>query len=215
MTAVKVVGLQMEALNLLPNPASRWTLRLAATDLRRHALDAYRFESWRLRCRASSFLSNVHPIIGFVASPFARWLAIEHNQSMAWAIDNLPQRPITEFDPDAFVSDQHAMVSRWNPIARPALPQDWNSWPVTVNAALEVELAQRVLDLKRALAKGERPSNAVHQARQPSIVADVVWHYEISDDAVLITLDDTDNVRDTLRHLRATVQRPPSADRRP
>ncbi len=208
LAATDVVVLQMELLRLLPEPADHWKLRLAATDVQRQALDAYRFEAWRLRCRGASFLANIHPVIGFVAGPFARLLAIQQHQAMVFAVDELPHRDIRTFDSDAFVSEQHALVSRWNPIARSALPLDWSSWPTSVLAALDVELTQRVLDLRSVLRSSDRSSSLVLQPRQPSTLTEFDWLYETSGEMIHIVLDDNGWPPAGDRLLRATVASP-------
>ena len=89
LAATEVVTLQMGLLRQLPDPADHWKLRLAATDVQRQVLEAYRFDAWRLRCRASSFLANLHPAIGFVASPFARLMAVQQHRAMAVSYTHL------------------------------------------------------------------------------------------------------------------------------
>ena len=191
LAAIDVIGLQVELLRRLPDPADHWKLRLAATDIQRQALEAYRFDAWRLRCRASSFLANLHPAIGFVASPFARLMAVQQHRAMVFAVDELPRRDVRTFDPDAFVAEQHRLVSRWNPIARSGLPSDWSSWRTSALAALDVELAQRVLDLRSVLKTSENRDPLVLQPRQPSTTFDVDWLYETSGNTIHIALDDT------------------------
>ncbi len=191
LAATEVVVLQMDLLGQLPDPADHWKLRLAATDVKRQALDAYRFSAWRLRCRTSSFLADLHPVIGFVAGPFARLLAIQQQRAMVFAVNELPRLDIRTFDSDAFVAKQHGLVSRWNPIARSGLPMDWSSWPTSVLASLNVELAQRVLDLRSILKNSNRPVSMVLQPRQPSTTLDVDWLYETSGENIHIVLDDT------------------------
>jgi len=206
LAATEVVVMQMEILRQLPEPADHWKLRLSATDVQRHVLVAYHFDAWRLRCRSSSFLSNLRPMIGFVASPFARLLAIQQHQAMVLAVDELPERDLRTFDSDAFVAEQHALVSRWNPIGRSGLPMDWSSWPISVQAALDVELAQRVLDLRSVLHSPNRPTPLVLQPRQPSTILDIDWLYETSGETIHIVLDDTGWTFAGVRQLRATVK---------
>ncbi len=206
LAATDVVVMQMEMLRQLPEPADHWKLRLAATDVQRQALAAYHFDAWRLRCRSTSFLSNLRPMIGFVASPFARLLAIQQHKAMVFAVDELPERDLGTFDSDAFVADQHAFVSRWNPIGRSGLPMDWNSWPISVLAALDVELAQRVLDLRSVFHSSKRPTSLVVQPRQPSTTLDIDWLYETSGETIHIVLDDSGWTFAGVRPLRATVK---------
>lgn len=208
-TACVVVEQQMTLLRSLPEPAGRWRVRLAALDLEAHALESYRFEAWRLRCRADRFLMDVHPLLGAVAAPVARLLAHRQHDAMLFAVRELPQRDIRVFDPDAFVAEQHARVPRTNPIARDSLPVDWTSWPDSVRAALDVELALRVLELRarwRDSGRGAEPPRL--QPRQPSRVAGIDWIYGVEPGAVTVAVDGAGWRSMLERPLTATVALP-------
>jgi len=192
--AITVTDLQMAVLRELEAPGSHWRVRLAALDLERHALEAYRFDAWRLRCQTNSFLSDFNPLIGMIAHPFARVLAIPQHQAMVWAVEELPQRDPESFDPDTFAAEQHRRVPRWNPVARAALRRDWTSWPRSLRAALNVELTLRVLELKASILGSGRFDIRDIRPRQPSRVSGLDWRYEVVDDRIHIFLDDGDRL---------------------
>jgi len=204
-SACSIVEQEMSLLRELPDLGEQWRLRLASLDLERHALEAYRFEAWRARCLAGSFLSDVHPVLVPIGQPMARLLTQQQNEAMLFAVRELPRRDIRSFDPDAFVAEQHARVPRSNRIARASLPRDWTSWPTSVRAALDVELALRVIELRAfhrgTLGRGDRPP----QPRQPSRVPGVDWLYESRPGLVTIRIDSSGWPAMAKRPLVATV----------
>jgi len=81
--------------------------------------------------------------------------------------------------------------------------------PRSMRAALSVDLALRVLELRAAAAGGEpRP-----QPRQPSRAAGVDWLYEAIPGGITITIDSTGWPEMAERPLRAVVRLRPAAAR--
>jgi hypothetical protein len=215
MAAIAVTELQMEVLRRLDSTGSHWRIRLAALDLQRNTLEAYRFDAWRLRCLTDSFLADFNPLVGLIAHPFARLLAIPQHQALVWAVEELPRRDAVSFDPDAFVAEHHLRVPRWNPVARSALRRDWTSWPRSLRAVLDVELALRVLELKASIAGPERFDLRDIRSRQPSRVPGVDWRYEVSGQQIDIFLRNGEPLTRGTRPLRATVTLPRTSERTP
>ena len=116
LASITVVDHQMAVLRRHPDPGGHWKVRLAALDLEQRALETVRLDAWLLRCRAAAVLN--HPVLGVFAQPFARLLAIQQHQAMVWAVEELPARDVTRFEPDRFVAEQHRRIPRWNTIAR-------------------------------------------------------------------------------------------------
>lgn len=211
--ACSIVEQEMSLLRSLPSPEDHWRVRLAALDLERHALEVYRFEAWRAPCLAARFLSDIHPVVGSVGRPPARLLAHQQQEAMLFAVRELPNRDIRSFDPDAFVAEQHGRVPRANRIARASLPTDWTSWPISVRAALDVELGLRVLELRTAFAGRPEVDLPRPQPRQPSRVPGVDWLYDVTADRVTITIDSSGWPEMAERPLQAAFLLP-SASRR-
>lgn len=206
LASVTIVEEQMTVLRQHPDPGSHWKIRLAALDLERRALEAVRLDAWLLRCRAASFLNNLHPVLGLFAQPFARLLAVPQHQAMVWAVEELPTRDVTRFDPDRFVAEQHRRIPRWNVLARSGLPDDWRFWLESVRGSLAVELALRTMELKDAV-RGPAGFDATQLApRQPSRVVGIDWIYTTEHGQVEITLDDGSWAGGGAPRLRAVVE---------
>jgi len=104
-------------------------------------------------------------------------------------------------------------VPRANRIARASLPTDWTSWPISVRAALDVELGLRVLELRTAFAGRPEVDLPRPQPRQPSRVPGVDWLYDVTADRVTITIDSSGWPEMAERPLQAAFLLP-SASRR-
>ena len=208
LAAITVVDHQMTVLRRHPDPGGHWKVRLAALDLERRALEAVRLDAWLLRCRAAAVLNSLHPVLGVFAQPFARLLAIQQHQAMVWAVEELPARNVTRFDPDRFVAEQHRRIPRWNTIARSGLPDDWQFWPDSVRGSLYVELALRTLELQDAIRHSDRFNPSDLAPRQPSRVPGVEWSYTFDPGTVSIALDDGAWLNDQAGQLSATVSLP-------
>ena len=98
-----------------------------------------------------------------------------------------------------------------NPIAQATLPHDWSSWPRSLRAALSVDLALRVLELRTAAADDRWPVSP--QPRQPSRLPGVDWLYEAGPDGIRITIDSAGWPEMSARPLRAVVSLRPVAHR--
>jgi len=209
LAACAIIEQEMALLVELPDPGDEWRVRLAALDLEQHTLEAYRFEAWRARCLADRHVAELHPALSWVARPLARLAAHQQHEAMLFAVRELPRRDLRSFDADDFAAEQHARVSRANPIGQSSLPHDWTSWPRSMRAALSVDLALRVLELRAAAADGEpRP-----QPRQPSRVTGVDWLYEAIPGGIAITIDSAGWPEMAERPLRAVVRLRPAAAR--
>jgi hypothetical protein len=186
--ACEVVEQQMMLLCELPEPGDQWRVRLAALDLEQLTLEAYRVEAWRARCLADrDSLATIHPALRVIGLPLARLLAHQQHAAMLVAVRELPRRDLRSFDADGFAAEQHSRVSRANPIAQATLPHDWSSWPRSLRAALSVDLALRVLELRAAAAGGREPASP--QPRQPSRLPGVDWLYDARPDGIRIAID--------------------------
>jgi hypothetical protein len=189
----------------LPAPGEHWRVRLAALDLEGLVLETYRFEAWRARCLADrDSLGSIHPALRMVGRPLARLLAHRQHEAMLFAVRELPRRDPRSFDADTFVAEQHALVPRTNPIAQATLPHDWTLWPRSVRAALSVDLALRVLELRSAAVGGREAVRP--EPRQPSRIAGVDWLYETTPDGFRIAIDSTGWPEMAERPLRAEVK---------
>jgi hypothetical protein len=203
--ACAVVEQQMFLLCELPEPGDEWRVRLAALDLEQRALEAYRVEAWRARCLASRDpLPELHPALRVIGRPLARLLAHQQHAAMLVAVRELPRRDLRSFDPDAFAAEQHSRVSRANPIAQATLPHDWSSWPRSLRAALSVDLALRVLELRAAAAAGREPVSL--QPRQPSRLPGLDWLYEARPDGIRIAIDSAGWPEMAARPLEADIR---------
>lgn len=210
--ACAVVEQQMMLLCELPEPGDEWRVRLAAFDLEQHTLEAYRFEAWRARCLADrDSLAEIHPALRVIGLPLARLLAHQQHAAMLVAVRELPRRELRSFDPDAFAAEQHARVSRANPIAQATLPNDWSSWPRSLRAALSVDLALRVIELRAAAAAGREPASP--QQRQPSRLPGVDWLYEAQPDGIHIAIDSAGWPEMAARPLEADLRLGPAPRR--
>jgi hypothetical protein len=208
LAACSIVEQEMSLLRSLPSPEDHWRVRLAALDLERHALEVYRFEAWRATCLAARFMSDIHPVIGSAGRPVASLLAHQQQEAMLFAVRELPRRDIRSFDPDAFVAEQHGRVPRANRPAHASLPTDWTSWPLSVRAALDVELGLRVLELRTAFAGKSEVEVPRPHTRQPSRVPGVDWLYDATADRVTITIDSTGWPEMAARPLQAILLLP-------
>ena len=209
LAACGIVEQQMALLGELPDPGDEWRVRLAALDLVEHTLEAYRFEAWRARCLADHRFADLHPAASWLVRPLARLAAHQQHEAMLFAVRELPRRDLRSFDADAFVAEQHARVSRANPVGQSALPHDWTSWPRSLRAALSVDLALRVLELRAAARAGGRAALGP-QPRQPSRLAGVDWLYEAAPGGVVITIDSAGWPEMAERPLRAAVDLRPA-----
>jgi hypothetical protein len=189
LASVVVVEEQMAVLRNHPAPGNHWKVRLAAVDLERRALEAIRLDAWLLRCRAAAFLNDLHPVLGLFAQPFARLLAVPQHQAMVWAVQELPVRQVTSFDPDRFVAEQHRRIPRWNRLARSGLPESWDSWTDSVGGSLAVELGLRTLELREALSRPGGVDAVDAAPRQPSQVAGIEWIYTVAESSIEIAVD--------------------------
>jgi hypothetical protein len=207
--ACEVVEQQMMLLCELPEAGDDWRVRLAALDLEQHTLEAYRVEAWRARCLAERDpLPELHPALRAIGRPLARLLAHQQHAAMLVAVRELPRRDLRSFDADAFAAEQHSRVSRANPIAQATLPHDWSSWPRGLRAALSVDLALRVLELRAAAADDRGPASP--QPRQPSRLPGVDWLYELRPDGVRIAIDSSGWPEMSARPLAADVSLRPA-----
>ena len=189
----------------LPYPGEQWRVRLAALDVGGLSLEAYRFEAWQARCLADrDSFAALHPALRVVGRPLARLLAHQQHEAMLFAVRELPRRDPRSFDADTFVAEQHALVPRTSPIAQASLPHDWTSWPRSVRAALSVDLALRVLELRSAAAAGREVVRP--EPRQPSRIAGVDWLYEPAPGGIRITIDSAGWPAMAERPLRAVVR---------
>jgi hypothetical protein len=210
--ACAIVEQQMMLLCELPEPGDEWRVRLAALDLEQHTLEAYRVEAWRARCLADRDpLPELHPALRVIGRPLARLLAHQQHAAMLAAVRELPRRDLRTFDADAFAAEQHGRVSRANPIAQATLPHDWSSWPRSLRAALSVDLALRVIELRAAAAAGRVPASP--QQRQPSRLPGVDWLYEAQPAGIRIAIDSAGWPEMAARPLEADLRLGPAPRR--
>jgi hypothetical protein len=192
--------LQLAVLSRLDQPPEGWRERLSSQNPMASALAGYLCETWQIRQRAETLLDSRHSILGFIIQPFARALAVHHEQTMLFAVTELPDRDVTTFDPDEFGAELFARVPRWNTASRAALPADWSTWPHSVRTALRTELTERVLELR------SRPDAVDRiQPRQPAGISGLSWSYEVRGSAVTISIEPEPFAGAGGRPLRATV----------
>lgn len=208
--ACAVVEQQMMLLCELPEPGDEWRVRLAALDLEQHTLEMYRVEAWRARCLADwDSLAAIHPALRVIGLPLARLLAHQQHAAMLVAVRELPRRDLRSFDANAFAAEQHSRVSRANPIAQATLLHDWSSWPRSLRAALSVDLALRVLELRAAAAGGREPASL--QPRQPSRLPGVDWLYDARPEGIRIAIDSAGWPEMAARPLEANLSLHPAS----
>jgi hypothetical protein len=180
--------LQSAALRRIPQANHEWQNRLRSVDPPSQARRAYLCESWLVRRRAET-VSERQPVIGFVAQPFARLLAIDNHEAMLQAVSDLEGTDINGFDSARFAAEQFSRVPRWNSLARSGLMSSWDSWHRSVRSGLLAEMTRRVLRIRELYDEGAWSALQELQAAQPSRMTGLDWRYLVEAPDVTIGLE--------------------------
>jgi hypothetical protein len=201
-----ILYLQLALIRRLEVDGARWRPRLEALRPTDAVLEGYMCGTWEVRRRAETLLADRNPLLGFVAQPFARALAIPHTEVMLYAVSELPRRAALSFEADEFGAELDGRLPRWNTVARRALPRSWWSWPSGIRASLHIDLTIRVLDVREML-RLEGPSAVGRLApSQPSPIEGLSWLYDVAEGSVTIAIDQEPFASRGGPVLRATVR---------
>ena len=135
-------------------------------------------------------------------------------ESMEHAIQRLEQEDPRRFSREQFFDEEYERIPRWNIVSRLLFP---NFFEVSIKGAkheLDIDLTARILELRSLVADCQRQA-VVLPRPAPSPVAEISWHYELTDEGLLIRASDSLPIEGRFRlPLEFRVEVPPECRRK-
>ena len=186
LVAQAVTRLQQPILRNFPRAPAGWPARLLRLDLQSRALRGLQYETFSAH-RSATFDRPIPDVeLGPKSQAILRWAVWDHARRFSAMVEDLPQRDVRGFDPDAFDRECQASIPRWQYVARLLLPGFWDVWPRGAHADLEAELTALILEERERLAAGGPPRST---NRRPSRVKGLSWIYEDITGGTALRLD--------------------------
>jgi hypothetical protein len=132
----------------LPLPAPAWLAEVQAFDYRRGIVASMQSEanSW-LRFRGEG------GVRGFIAGPYIRVSAADAAEHVRTAFVDMAKSNACDVDEDALMQAVKRSIPKWNLLANMGIPNISSLWQRVVRVTPEIELTEKVLQLRR----GEMP----------------------------------------------------------
>jgi hypothetical protein len=184
--AQAVIRLQQPILRSFPRAPAGWPARLLHLDQQSRILRAFRAEAFSAHLTSTFDKPLPDTKWGPQGQAFLRWVVWDYARRFSAMIEELPQREVGSFDPDAFEREQRAAIPRWQVLARTLLPNFWDVWPRSAHVELEAELTALVLEERERLAAGGPPRAT---DRRPSRIKGLSWIYEDIPGGTVVHLD--------------------------
>jgi hypothetical protein len=200
-----VIRLQQPILRSFPRAPAGWPARLLRLDQQSRILRALQAEAFSAHLTSTFDRPMPSLKLGTKPQTFLRWAIWDYARRFSAILEELPQRDVRSFDPEAFNREQQAKIPRWQFLARTLLTNFWDTWPRSAHVELEAELTALVLEERERLAAGgpPRPSD-----RRPSRVKGLSWIYEDIPGGTTLHLDgDLRSQEERPVPLRFTVRR--------
>ena len=127
-------------------------------------------------------------VLSLAVDPARRWLLTSASESLRVGTESQAGAGFTTVDPDLRYVESHHRISRWNRVARAALPNPWCEWQNAARARLAAELTAEVLWFESATGEIDELV-AQLPVRRPSGVADAFWAWTAEPDGLRVRLD--------------------------
>ena len=203
--AQAVIRLQQPILRSFSRAPAGWTERLRGLDQQSRILLALQAEAFSAHLTSTFDQPLTGTNWGTHSQAVVRWAIWDYVRRFSSIFEQLRQRDVRSFDPDAFEREQRAAIPRWQFVARVLFPNFWDLWPRSAHVELEAELTALVLEERERLAAGGRPRAT---DRRPSRIKGLSWIYEDIPGGTVVHLDgELRSKEDRPVPLRFTVRR--------